>query len=149
MKRDKVLIGRQEWCALPELHIKRMRAKIDTGAKTSALHAENIRAIKRSGKTYVQFLVEPFSNEIDNVRQCEVLVKDVRYITSSNSTKEERFIINTDLIIGGITQQIELSLTSRKLMRFNILLGREALNKFAIIDPSKKYILSLIGEMKA
>jgi len=146
MEHEKIMVGRQEWCSLPNLNIVRMPAKIDTGAKTSALHAEDIHIFERDGMSYVRFKVNPLVGEVDTKKQCEELVVDIRSISSSNSAKETRYIINTDLVIGKVTHRIELSLTNRNLMRFNLLLGREALRKFAIIDPSKKYILGFIGE---
>ncbi len=140
------MIGCQEWCSIPELKIKKMRAKIDTGARTSALHAEEIQYIERAEGAYVKFKVHPFTGEADTKKHCILPVSDIRPITSSNSAKEIRYIIKTRLKIGENTFPIELSLTNRSLMRFNILLGREALNKFAIIDPSKKYLLGPTGE---
>jgi ribosomal protein S6--L-glutamate ligase len=101
MAQEKMRIGCQEWCAFPELHIVSMRAKIDTGAKTSALHAEDIHVIEKSGKAYVQFLVPPFPGEVDTAKQCEMPIIDRRYITSSNSTKERRYIISTAILMGG------------------------------------------------
>ena len=145
-KRKKITIGCQEWCSIPELNIKQMRAKIDTGARTSALHAEEIQYIEKPEGAYVKFKVHPFAGEVDTKKHCVMPVSDIRPIMSSNSARELRYIIKTKLKIGGIAFPIELSLTNRSLMRFNILLGREALNKFAIIDPSKRYLLGPTGE---
>jgi ribosomal protein S6--L-glutamate ligase len=144
--KKKIKIGCQEWCSIPDLSIRHMRAKIDTGARTSALHAEDIEYIEKSDGPYVKFKVHPFAGEVDTKKRCIMPVFDIRPITSSNSVKEIRYIIKTSLKIGGNTYLIELSLTNRSLMRFNILLGREALNKFAIIDPSKTYLLGPTGE---
>ncbi len=92
----------------------------------------------------VRFLVHPFSSESGQMVQCEAPIKTMRQVRSSNGKKENRFIIETTLNIGPIEKNIELSLTDRSLMRFNLLLGREALTHFAIIDPDKKYLLGLI-----
>lgn len=146
MKRKKTIIGRQEWCSLPELHIKQMRAKIDTGAKTSAMHAEDITLFNRGGKRHVRFLVRPIAGDTGRAVYCEALLVDTRSIASSNNSRELRYIIRTKLVIGDFAGEIELSLTNRHLMRFNILLGREALNQFALVDPSKTYVLEKQGK---
>lgn len=142
MKNKKILIGCHEWCSLPDLGIKNIRAKIDTGAKTSALHAENIHLIKKNGVEYISFILTPFLGEIGKHQTCIRKIKDLRNIISSNGIKEQRFIIDAIINLGGIKKNIDISLTNRHLMRFNLLLGREALIPDYIIDPSKKNILT-------
>ena len=141
MEAGKILIGRKEWCEFPGLGIKKIRAKVDTGAKTSALHAENIHLVKKSGGDYVSFTLALFSDEKDSHHLCTYPITDVREITSSNGKKETRYVITTTLVVGVITKDIELTLTNRNLMRYNLLLGREALTPDFIIDPSKTYLL--------
>jgi len=141
MKTEKILIGRKEWCALPNLGIKKMRAKVDTGAKTSALHAENIHLRKKRGDDYVAFSLTLFSGEEDNHHLCTYPITDIRNVTSSNGKKEARYVIMAMLYMGNVKKEIELTLTNRHLMRYNLLLGREALTPHFIIDPSKAYLL--------
>lgn len=141
MKIKKILIGRKEWCAFPGLGVNKIRAKVDTGAKTSALHAENIHLIKKQGDDFVTFSLALFYDEEDNDGLCACPITDIRNITSSNGKKEARYVITTALHIGDIQKEIELTLTNRHLMRYNLLLGREALAPHFLIDPSKTYLL--------
>jgi ribosomal protein S6--L-glutamate ligase len=141
MKANKTLIGRKEWCALPSLGIHKIRAKIDTGAKTSALHAENIQFLKNQGVDCVTFALTPFADEEDDDSFCVCPITDIRNITSSNGKKEVRYVIRADFSMGNIQKNIELTLTNRHLMRYNLLLGREALTPHFVVDPSKAYLL--------
>lgn len=138
---NKIIIGAQEWCSIPELGFDRIHAKVDTGAKTSALHAENISLITKNGQDYVQFHVE--SCEGDEVTQllCETPIIGQRTIKSSNGQSEKRFVIAVLIHLGNLTKTIEVTLTNRKKMHFNLLLGREALAGDFIIDPATKHLL--------
>lgn len=133
---DKILVGRSEWCGLPLLNIPAIKAKIDTGARTSAIHAFDIHPEMIRHKKYVNFKVHPIQNNSHITLLCQSLVTDERYIMSSNGHKEFRYIIMTDLKIGENIYNIELSLSNRDPLTFRLLLGREALNKRMIIDPS-------------
>jgi ribosomal protein S6--L-glutamate ligase len=137
----KVLMGRQEWCQLPELGFDRIRGKVDTGANTSALHAENIRCVQIDGVDYVQFHVESCPGEHGTQLLCQMPLQSRRLIKSSNGIEEIRCVISTEIQIGTIKKRIDITLTDRKKMRFNLLLGRKALEDNFIIDPSVKYIL--------
>lgn len=137
---DKINIGWKEWICLPELNIERIKAKVDTGAATSALHAENIELISRAEGEWVGFEIHPFEDESDHTIYCEMPIFDERVVTSSNGAKESRYVIKTSLHIGYIKKDVEFTLTNRSLMRFNVLLGRQALEHFAVIDPSKAYV---------
>ncbi|MDF1796382.1 MAG: RimK/LysX family protein [Coxiellaceae bacterium] len=139
--KNKILIGRHEWCALSDLHIPAIRAKIDTGAKTSAIHAFNVSTKKAGQKTWVHFDVHPLQNNNETVVRCKAVLVGERKITSSNGTKEVRYVIETTLLLGGVLRTIELTLSGRDQLRFRLLLGREALNKLVLIDPSKAYML--------
>lgn len=129
----KLLIGRNEWCQLPDLNIPAIKAKIDTGAKTSALHAFNIEPINIKGKKYVCFDVHPIQGRDDVIVRCKALVADERAIMSSNGHKEHRYVITTPLKIGAKTWNIELTLSNRDPLRYRMLLGREALNNRTLI----------------
>jgi ribosomal protein S6--L-glutamate ligase len=133
---NKLLIGRFEWCGIPNLQIPAIKAKIDTGAKTSAIHAFDIEPIKKSGKWYVRYKVDPIQGRADVIICCQSLIIDQRAIMSSNGHKEDRYVILTDLALGGEQWPIELTLSNRDPLRFKLLLGREALNHKVIIDPA-------------
>ena len=137
----KTLMGRQEWCQLPELGFDRIRGKVDTGANTSALHAENIKCIQKDGGDHVQFHIESCPGEHGTQILCEMPLKSKRLIKSSNGIEEIRCVIVTTIKVGAIQKEIEITLTDRKKMRFNLLLGRKALEDDFIIDPSVKYLL--------
>lgn len=143
---DKILIGRHEWCQLPKLHIPATRAKIDTGAKTSAIHAFNIKQKNLHGKPYVYFDMHPLQHNEEVSISCHAPVVDQRMIISSNGSKELRYVIETSLSMAGHEWNIELTLSSRDQLRFRLLLGREALNKRVLIDPSKTYLLGSIKD---
>jgi ribosomal protein S6--L-glutamate ligase len=132
---DKLLIGRNEWCQLPELDIPAIKAKIDTGAKTSAIHALNIKAVVKNKKHYVHFDINPLQSNDDILIHCVAPVIDQRYITSSNGHKEHRYVIAASLKMGERLWKIELTLSNRDPLRYRLLLGREALNNRVIIHP--------------
>lgn len=133
---DKILIGRAEWCAFPDLKVPAIKAKIDTGAKTSSIHAFDIAMLKIKGKTYVTYNIHPLQGDTRITIKCQSLVIDQRYIMSSNGHKEMRFVILTNLNMADESWPIELTLSDRDPLRFRLLLGREALNHKVIIDPS-------------
>lgn len=142
VKRIKPLIGWQEYCALPELGLPYVKAKIDTGAKTSALHAFDIKPFTKLGEKYVRFKVQPLKKNTKVVRECEARLVERRYVISSNGEREKRYVINTTIILGARSFDAELTLTSRHKMSFRMLLGREALRKARVaVDPTKSYIM--------
>lgn len=134
--KNRLLIGRDEWCQLPDLHIPAIKAKIDTGAKTSALHAFNIRRVKKNQKKYVRFDIHPLQSDDKTLVSCIAPLIDERHIMSSSGHIEHRYVIITKLIIADITWDIEVTLSNRDPLRYRLLLGREALNSRVIIDPS-------------
>lgn len=136
-KSPKVLIGWQEWCALPTLHLPAIKAKIDTGAKTSALHASNIHPFHRQGKLYVHFTVHPIQRTLKYETLCTAKVIDERTIKNSGGHKELRYVIMTTITLGQMTWSIEMTLTNRDPMSFRMLLGRDALKNHSLIEPGK------------
>ncbi len=132
---EKLLVGRSEWCSLPDLGIPGIKAKIDTGARTSAIHAFDIRAETIDDKKHVFFKVHPIQGNTQIVVSCQALIVDERYIMSSNGHKEHRYIITTNIKLGENIYNIDLSLSNRDPLTFRMLLGREALNKRMIVDP--------------
>jgi ribosomal protein S6--L-glutamate ligase len=140
---DKILIGAREWCSLPELGIDLIRAKVDSGAKTTALHADNLEKFTKNNENWVRFTLKPFKKlKPDHIITCEAKLQDKKkVIKSSNGNKEERYVIETPIILGNQTYPIEITLTNRNLMGFNMLLGREAMIGRNIIDCEFRYIL--------
>lgn len=140
--KNKLLIGWQEWCSLPDLQVKYIKAKVDTGAKTSALHAFNIKEFIRNKVKYVSFDIHPVQDNDEIVVRTSARVTDERYVMSSNGHREKRYVITTELYLGNHQYDIELTLTNRDSLRFRMLLGRDALKSHCIIDPARKNCLA-------
>ncbi len=139
-------IGWQEWCSISKLHLPAIKAKIDTGAKTSAIHAVDIKPFTREGVAHVHFSVYPLQHNTEIKKECSAVVIDQRMIMSSNGSQEERYIIKTNITLGDQTWEIELSLSDRDPLRFRLLLGREALQDRVLISPNK---LCCLGKLTA
>ncbi|MDF1846648.1 MAG: RimK/LysX family protein [Parvibaculaceae bacterium] len=138
-RRNKIIIGWREWVTLPELGTPPIKAKIDTGARTSALHAFRMRHFTRDGAAYVEFYVHPEQHRRKPEIRCEAPLLEERQITSSNGQKELRCVIETQAEIGGEIFDIELTLTNRDELGFRMLIGRQALRGHFIIDPGQSY----------
>jgi len=143
---DPLTLGWREWCALPELGIPAIKAKIDTGAKTSCLHTFGIEPYTENGIRHVRFKVHPLQKNEQLVVECTAAVKDEREVSDSGGHKEFRYIIETPLRIGDKVRLIEMSLTNRDSMRFRMLLGRRAMEENTLVDPAASYIN---GRLKA
>lgn len=143
---DLLKLGWREWCSLPELGIPAIKAKIDTGAKTSCLHTFSIEPYTENGVDFVRFKVHPIQKNEQLVLECTAVVKDVREVSDSGGHKELRYIIETNVLIGDKSRLIEMSLTNRDSMRFRMLLGRRAMKEGTLIDPAASY---LNGRLKA
>lgn len=139
-QKNPTIIGFREWIALPELELIALKAKVDTGAKTSSLHAFDIKLVKRSGVTFVKFKVHPIQKNLDVVVPCSAPLIDRRVVTDSGGHKELRYVIHTTIQMGQLKKTIELTLTNRETMKYRMLIGREALKQF-YIDPSQSYLL--------
>ena len=138
----KMVIGNIELCALPDLGIGDLQVRIDTGAKTSSLHVDNIERIKIGKKPGVKFDIHPEIHNVDRIVTCRALICDVRRIKSSNGKSEQRYVINTPITMGGNTWPIEITLTDRSDMSYLMLLGREAMGNRVLVDPSQTFVLS-------
>jgi len=132
-------IGWREWVELPELGIRRIKAKIDTGARTSALHAFDIERFARGGYRYVRFKVHPMQRDSHRTVRAEAREKEMRRVKSSTGHVTERPVILTDLEILGDRHEIELTLVPRDEMGFRMLLGRQALRNHFLVDPGRSY----------
>lgn len=141
MLQNKIILGSEEWCSFPELGIPIIKARVDSGAKTSALHAINIAPFKKEGQNWVKFDINPIQNNVKTVIHCEAPLIDRRIVKSSSGFREERYVIQTNLEIGNSNWHIEMTLTNRDSMGFRMLLGREAMSGRVLVDPEQQYLL--------
>ncbi len=147
--KSKVLIGWKEWCALPEFNVMLIQAKIDTGAKTSSLHAYNIEEFYKRNQKHISFNIHPIQNNNKITVSAKAKVVDERYIMSSNGHKELRYVIETTLLLANKNLKIELNLSNRDPLRYRMLLGRDAFARSFIIDPSISNCLGKISNLQA
>lgn len=144
---DRTLIGWEEWCAFPKLGLPAIKAKVDTGARTSCLHAFDIKILKRGRGEVVKFGIHPVQRNSKIVKYCTAPLVDNRYVMSSSGHKEKRCVILATLEIGGESMKVEVTLTKRDGMAFRMLLGREALRKcHLLVDPGKSCVLGKKSE---
>jgi hypothetical protein len=142
----KPFIGWREWVSLPELGIEKIKAKVDTGARTSALHAFSLHPFIEDGIQKIQFNIHPSQHSTEPTIDCIAHVVDKRIVTDSGGHEEERFVIRTPVTIAGQTWSIEITLTEREGMLFRMLLGRSALRKRFIINPAKSFVTTKAKE---
>lgn len=134
-------VGWREWCSLPELHLSHIKAKIDTGARSSCLHAFFVEPFRKDDKQWVRFGMHPNQHDTELEVICEAEVSDIRDVTDSGGHTEKRFVICTPLLLGDQTWPIELTLTNRDTMSFRMLIGRTAMNKRLIVNPDASFLL--------
>lgn len=140
--RKKNIIGWREWVDLPDLGINKIKAKIDTGARTSTLHAFDINLFKSSNnKLKVRFRVHPIQRDDNYILNCEADLLDRRFVKNSGGDTESRYIIKTMLCISNSVCPIELTLTNRTFMGFRLLLGRTAFHNKFLINPNKSFLI--------
>lgn len=130
---DLLTLGWREWVSLPELGIPAIKAKVDTGAQTSALHAVYLQIFYKEQQKYVRFQVHPLQKENKVTRYCEALIVDERKIKSSNGRSEQRYTIITPICIANRQWDIELTLTNRSVMSHRMLLGRQAMHNILVM----------------
>lgn len=136
---NKQIVGWREWVLLPDLGLPKIKAKVDTGARTSTLHAFKVKGYVKKGVKRVRFSVHPLQKDNDTVVECDAPVADYRFVTDSGGHKEKRYVIVTTLQIGDQSWEIEMTLTNRDSMKFRMLLGRTAMRKRLMVDPGTSY----------
>lgn len=137
---NKLMLGWREWVALPEYGITQIKAKIDTGARSSALHVETIEPYFKGEEHWLMFTVAPEQHHSDFLVECHAPIKDRRVVSDSGGHKQRRYVIETQLLFGVQLVQAEITLTNRDSMRFRMLLGRTAMHKYFIIEPNSSYL---------
>lgn len=137
------MIGWREWVSLPELGNVILKAKIDTGARTSSLHAWNLALLNENGEEYVTFELHPIQRDNRKAAKCMAPLIDRRIIKSSTGHRQQRFVISTLAQVGQHRWPIELSLTRRDEMGFRMLLGRAAIREHFLINPGKSFLAGM------
>ncbi|MDH3978750.1 MAG: 30S ribosomal protein S6--L-glutamate ligase [Gammaproteobacteria bacterium] len=141
MSDEKIIVGSQEWFGLNGLGVPAIKARIDSGAKTSSIHAFNIHAFKRGGQPWVSFEVHPLQNNRRAVVRCESPVIDRRLVKSSSGVAEKRYVIRERVTVNDHAWDIEITLTNRDSMGYRMLLGREAMAGRILVDPDASFCL--------
>jgi hypothetical protein len=138
--KERKRLGWREWIAFPGLNIGKIKAKIDTGARTSALHAFMVEPFSRDSQPWVRFAIHPIQGNTDTVVECEAPIKDQRIVRDSGGHDEMRYVIDAVITIGNDQIRSEVTLTDRDTMMFRVLLGRTALRKNYVVYPGKSYL---------
>lgn len=141
-QKDLPLIGWREYLSLPTLGVEKIKAKIDTGARTSALHAYQIHAIQEGDRTLIKFKIHPIQRETHSTINCIAPLLEYRKITNSGGHATIRPVILTSVQLGDYHWQIELTLTNRDVMGFRMLLGREAIRRRFLVDSGRSFFYS-------
>ena len=141
MKKSLLTVGWREWCSLPDLGFPLIKTKVDTGAKTSCLHAFTTETYDKNGEKWVRFGMHPHQGDIETAVFCDAEVTDIRDVTDSGGHTESRLIITTQIIMGEQQWPTEFTLTNRDSMRFRMLLGRTAMKNKIMVDPGASYLL--------
>ena len=144
--KSKIIIGSEEWCSFPSLGIPAIKARVDSGAKTSSMHAFNIQKFRREGESWVSFEVHPLQNNRRVVIRCERPVIDKRVVKSSSGVSETRYVIAATIKAGTDNWDIELTLANRDSMGYRMLLGREAMSGRMLVDPSLSFCLGEVSD---
>ncbi|WP_444994019.1 ATP-dependent zinc protease family protein [Aliikangiella sp. IMCC44359] len=145
---DKLIVGALEKCDLPELGITDLHMRVDTGAKTSSLHVDNIEEHQKNGEKWVSFDIHPDIHNVERVIRVSVKANGKKIVKSSSADKEKRVLIKTTIKLANKQWPIDLTLTNRSEMSYLMLLGRQAMKDKLLVDPSLQFIASSSGEQK-
>lgn len=136
---EQTVVGWREWVQIPQVDVPWIKAKIDTGAKTSAIHAFDLRSFDRDGRDWVSFAVHPWQATAQDEVAVELPVHDSRSVRSSSGHEEQRYVVRLPVVLGGREVPVEVTLTDRDEMGFRMLIGREALVQGFLVDPALSY----------
>lgn len=134
------MIGWREWVSLPDLGIDLIKAKVDTGARSSCLHAFDMKIVEEEGQRWVHFVVLPVQGKSQPSIHVQAPLMEYRVVRSSSGHSESRPVIKTTVCVGERSWSIELSLTNRDAMGFRMLLGRSAIARRFVVDPNRSYV---------
>jgi len=134
------LLGWREWVGLPDLNIARIKAKVDTGARSSALHAFMLDPYKKGSEDWIMFAIHPEQGNKNLIVECHAPIKDRRIVSDSGGHKQRRYVIETQLRLGQSSLKAEVTLTNRDSMLFRMLLGRTALSHHYLIAPNESFL---------
>ena len=134
------ILGWREWVSLPDLGIDRIKAKVDTGARTSALHAFDVELVEEDGEKFVKFSIHPKQKDLDAVIHCQAPLLDEREVRDSGGHTEKRYVIESSIAIGSDVHTAEITLTNRDSMGFRMLLGRTTMRGHYLVDPGRSYL---------
>ena len=134
------IVGNSEWCKFNGLNIPAIKARVDSGAKTSSIQATGVTPFKKKGQTWVRFNVQPLQDNRSISIECERPVIDTRLIKSSSGVAEKRYVITADITLGEDTWEVELTLANRDTMEYKMLLGREAMTNRLMVNPSAEFL---------
>jgi len=140
LRDGKIVLGWREWLSLPDLKIPAIKAKVDTGARSSALHAFQLETHKDNGRHMVRFALHPLQKRTDIAVICTAEIIDYRRVSDSGGHHEMRYVIMTPVCVGNSMWNIEITLTDRESMQFRMLLGRTGMEGKTVVDPEASYL---------
>jgi hypothetical protein len=132
--------GWREWVGLPGIGVPWVKAKLDTGARTSAIHAFDLEELEKDGERWVRYSVHPWQRSDAGAVEAEHRVLDVRTVRSSSGSVDERYVVMMDISLVGRTITAEVTLSRRDEMGFRMLVGRQALRQGFVVDPGRSYL---------